>query len=154
MIKMTITMLHFNDINYSDDRDDDDYDDNDNDDVKVPMMTTMIVMCSYFSSVKFSQPSHGTIEKQTGIPTTTVCWCFPSNGKNSLIHTSKPLELTFSNQTYTASLGFVARVYFAETKTKGLAAKLWNFENLRQYIKGKIIGQSFLLFHKSVSRTR
>ena len=62
----------------------------------------------------------------TGIPTTTVSWCFPSNGKNSLMHTSKLLELTFSNQTYTASPGFVARVYFAETKTKGLAAKLWN----------------------------
>ena len=40
------------------------------------------------------------------------------------MHTSKLLELTFSNQTYTASLGFVAREYFAETKTKGLAAKL------------------------------
>ena len=94
---------------------------------KVLMMTTMIVMRSYFSSAKSSYPSHGTIENQTGIPTTTVSWCFPSNGKNSLMHTSKLLELTFSNQTYTASLGFVARVYFAETKTKGLAGKLWNF---------------------------
>ena len=57
-------------------------------------------------------------------PTRIVSWCFPSNGENSLMHTSKPLELTFSNHTYTASLGFVARVYFAETNTKGLAAKL------------------------------
>ena len=59
-------------------------------------------------------------------PTRIVSWCLPSNGENSLMHTSKPLELTFSNHTYTASLGFVARVYFAETNTKGLAAKLWN----------------------------
>ena len=59
-------------------------------------------------------------------PTRIVSWCFPSNGENSLMHTSKPLELTFSNHTYTASLGFVARVYFAETNIKGLAAKLWN----------------------------
>ena len=38
------------------------------------------------------------------------------------MHTSKPPELTFSNQTYTASLGFVVRVYFAGANTKGVAA--------------------------------
>ena len=72
------------------------------------------------------------------------------------MHTSKLLELTFSNQTYTASLGFVARMYFAETKTKGLAAKLWNFKNLCQYIMGKSWDNrlNFLQFEKSVSRTR
>ena len=69
-------------------------------------------------------------------PTRIVSWCLPSNGENSLMHTSKPLELTFSNHTYTASLGFVARVYFAETNTI--------FANRRYYYHGdKIIRQSF-----------
>ena len=49
--------------------------------------------------------------------TTFVSWCFPSNGRNSRMHTSKLLEFTFSNQTYMASSGFVSRVYLADTNT-------------------------------------
>ena len=56
--------------------------------------------------------------------TTTASWCFPSKGKNSLKHTSNPPELTFSNQKYIASFGFVLRVYLTETNTRGLEAKL------------------------------
>ena len=56
--------------------------------------------------------------------TTAASWCFPSKGKNSLKHTSNPLELTFSNHKYIASFGLVLRVYLTETNTRGLEAKL------------------------------
>ena len=58
--------------------------------------------------------------------TTIVSRCFPSNGKNSRMHTSKSPEFTFSNQTYMASSGFVSRVYLAVTNTDGLPPKLYN----------------------------
>ena len=60
------------------------------------------------------------------LPTKIVSSCFPSNGKNSRMQTSKLPEFTFSNQTYVASLDFVSRVYFAEANTEGLPPKLWN----------------------------
>lgn len=66
------------------------------------------------------------IENDYGKLTTIVSWCFPSNNKNSRMHTSKLLELTFSNQTYMASSGFVSREYLAETNTAGLPPKLYN----------------------------
>lgn len=75
---------------------------------------------SFWHEVKYIIKYH--YEKRT----TIVSWCFPSNGKNSRMHTSKLPEFTFSNQTYMASLGFVSRVYLAETNTAGLPPKLYN----------------------------
>jgi len=91
---------------------------------KVLMITTMIVMRSYVSYNLAGRAMKQLKSKQVYPPPLYLC-VFHQIVRIPM-HTSKLLELTFSNQTYTASLGFVAGVYFAETKTKGLAAKLWN----------------------------
>ena len=69
--------------------------------------------------------------------TTIVSWCFPSNGKNSRMHTSKLPEFTFSNQTYIASSGFVLRAYLAETNTEGLPPKLCKLKKLMLQLQHK-----------------
>ena len=91
------------------------------------------------------------LEPQKYIHTTNVSWCFPSNGKNSRMHTSKLPEFTFSNQTYIASSAFVLRAYFAETNTEGLPPKLCKLHKLNDVTL--ILIQKRMFFDKIDSST-
>ena len=91
------------------------------------------------------------LEPQKYIHTTDVSWCFPSNGKNSRMHTSKLPEFTFSNQTYIASSAFVLRAYFVETNTEGLPPKPCKLHKLNDVTL--ILIQKRMFFDKIDSST-